>query len=110
EGIGSATKLKAVLGHHLAGYDSVDAGDRDRSLRAASLVYKHGRPRPQPGEKPLADRLLDEMDQQELENLHHGEAVAPALPGPPWPRRGSPRRRCATTTRASRPRSRLRTR
>src|SRR5262245_12470476 len=83
EGIGSATKLKAVLGHHLAGYDSVDAGDRDRSLRAASLVYKHGRPRPQPGEKPLADRLLDEMDQQELENLHHGEAVARAVPGPP---------------------------
>jgi len=26
EGIGSATKLKAVLGHHLAGYDSVDGG------------------------------------------------------------------------------------
>jgi hypothetical protein len=69
EGIGSAAKLKAVLGHHLAGYDSVDGGDRDRSLRAASLVYKHGRPRPQPGEKPLADRLLDEMDQQELETF-----------------------------------------
>jgi hypothetical protein len=69
EGIGSATKLKAVLGHHLAGYDSVDGGDRDRSLRAASLVYKHGRPRPQPGEKPLADQLLDEMDQQELETF-----------------------------------------
>lgn len=69
EGIGSGAKLRAVLGHHLAGYDSLDGGDRDRSLRAAALVYKHGRPKPLPGTKSLPDQLLDEMTPAEADHF-----------------------------------------
>jgi hypothetical protein len=40
---GGAEKLRALLGVHAAGFDSPSEGDRDRSLRAASLIYKPGR-------------------------------------------------------------------
>src|SRR5262249_31871712 len=49
---GGAEKLRALLGVHAAGFDSPSEGDRDRSLRAASLIYKHGRPRPVPARSP----------------------------------------------------------
>jgi hypothetical protein len=66
---GGAEKLRALLGVHAAGFDSPSEGDRDRSLRAASLIYKHGRPRPVPGSKSPLDQLFDEMAPAELEQF-----------------------------------------
>jgi hypothetical protein len=37
-------KLRAIHAHHLAGFDSPEPGDRDRSLRATALAYKYIRP------------------------------------------------------------------
>jgi hypothetical protein len=65
----SGAKLRSILGHHLAGYDSIDAGDRDRSARVATMIYRHARPKPLPGTQSPSDWLLDQMTAQELENL-----------------------------------------
>jgi hypothetical protein len=71
----------------------LSGGDRDRSLRAASLVYKYGRPKPPSGTKPLPGQLLDEMTQAELLRFaEHRE----------WPARFAPRlRACGWTVSAS---------
>src|SRR5262249_44280493 len=60
----SGAKLRAVLGHHLAGYDSPDGGDRDRSARIAALIYKQARPKPPDEASP--GKLLDEIAGEEL--------------------------------------------
>jgi hypothetical protein len=79
EGV-SPAKLRAIHAHHLAGFDSPEPGDRDRSLRATALAYKYLRPPPAPaGTKPLLEQLLDEMTPEELRRFE----VAPV----PW--RGS---------------------
>src|SRR5262249_36592860 len=87
---GGAEKLRALLGVHVAGFDSPSEGDRDRSLRAASLIYKHGRPRPVPGSKSPLDQLFDEMSADELRQS--------AEPGK-WPPRLKSRLRAVGFTR-----------
>jgi hypothetical protein len=83
---GGAEKLRALLAVHAAGFDSPSEGDRDRSLRAASLIYKYGRPRPSADAKPLPEALFDEMSPAELERFAvHRE----------WPARFAPRLRAA---------------
>jgi len=95
EGIGSAAKLQAIIGHHMSRFDSCDSGDRDRSLRAASLVYKIVR-RATPS-APIAgsalsgrgslDQLLDQLSPIELRRLaDHGV----------WPKRLAPFLRATT--------------
>ena len=74
EGIGSGAKLRAIVGQHMARFDSTDGGDRDRSLRAASLVYKltHRAASPAANRNGGAggvgsmDYLLDQMSPAEL--------------------------------------------
>jgi hypothetical protein len=77
EGIGSGAKLRSVIGQHMARFDSPDGGDRDRSLRAASLVYKlaHRAVPPAANRNGYAggvgsvDYLLDQMSPAELERF-----------------------------------------
>jgi hypothetical protein len=111
EGVGSGAKLRAVIGQHMARFDSPDGGDRDRSLRAASLVYKLAHRAAPPavnasgtGPRGSVDQLLDQMTQEELRRLaDHGiwprrlahflratTTDPPLLDPPPEPESGSP--------------------
>jgi hypothetical protein len=89
----SLTKLREIHAAHLGRYASIDASDRDRSLRALSLAYEYLGARPggataAPGTDP-AQELLAQMSSDELEAP---PALLPerARPG----RRDGPRGRC----------------
>jgi hypothetical protein len=59
EGV-SPAKLRAIHAHHLAGFDSAEPGDRDRSLRATALAYKYVRP-PQTARAGIAGRTTGDI-------------------------------------------------
>src|SRR5262245_339244 len=78
----SAEKLYQIHAAHLARHSSPDGGDRDRSLRALNLAYKHVVPKPPVGAKPVLDEVLDEMTPAELERFATSRE---------WPARFAPR-------------------
>jgi hypothetical protein len=80
-GLGRLHQIHAL---HLSRHTSPDGGDRDRSLRALNLAYKHVVPKPPIGAKPVFDEILDEMTSAELLRFaEHRE----------WPARFAPRLR-----------------
>jgi hypothetical protein len=83
-------RLREIHALHLARHTSPDGGDRDRSLRALNLAYKHVVPKPPVGAKPVLDEVLDEMTPAELERFATSRE---------WPARFAPRlRACGWTT------------
>jgi hypothetical protein len=65
---GNGTALATILAHHLAGFQGSE-GDKNRSAKVGLAIYRQTRPMPVPGTKPLADQLLDEMSERELETF-----------------------------------------
>lgn len=65
---GNGTALATILAHHLAGFQGSE-GDKNRSAKVGLAIYRQTRPVPVPGTKPLAEQLLDEMSESELETF-----------------------------------------
>src|SRR4029453_5685137 len=65
---GNGTALATILAHHLAGFQGSE-GDKNRSAKVGLAIYRQARPMPVAGTKPLAEQLLDEMSERELETF-----------------------------------------
>jgi hypothetical protein len=77
----SLTKLREIHAAHLGRYPSIDASDRDRSLRALSLAYKYLGARPGgalPGTDP-AEELFAAMTENELEQFATNRVIPARL-------------------------------